>query len=60
MRPLAINSRFIGVYRSSGLNSQPAFPHRFPLAETAAAVQLAGRPTEDSLKILVENGARNR
>jgi L-iditol 2-dehydrogenase len=27
--------------------------HRFPLAETAAAVQLAGRPTKDSLKIIV-------
>jgi L-iditol 2-dehydrogenase len=27
--------------------------HRFPLAETAAAVQLTGRPTKDSLKIIV-------
>jgi L-iditol 2-dehydrogenase len=34
--------------------------HRFPLEQTAAAVQLAGKPTEDSLKIIVENGARNR
>ena len=51
------SSEFIGV---RGSNSQPAFPHRFPLEQTAAAVQLAGRPTEDSLKILVENGARNR
>jgi L-iditol 2-dehydrogenase len=30
--------------------------HRFPLAETAAAVALAARPSEDSLKILVEAG----
>jgi hypothetical protein len=27
--------------------------HRFPLEQTAAAVQLAARPTPDSLKILV-------
>jgi L-iditol 2-dehydrogenase len=105
-RPLAINSRFIGVYRSSHFSlqsrktgSRPAGPafsldlasvcldekdllgsyssdftlqdevarlvfsrrldvrqlisHRFPLEQTAAAVQLAGRPTEDSLKIIV-------
>jgi L-iditol 2-dehydrogenase len=29
--------------------------HRFPLAETAAAVRLAARPTPDSLKIIVDN-----
>lgn len=36
------------------LDVRPLVTHRFPLAETAAAVALAAKPTEDSLKILVE------
>ncbi|MGA3284796.1 MAG: alcohol dehydrogenase catalytic domain-containing protein [Verrucomicrobiota bacterium] len=32
--------------------------HRFPLEQTAAAVALAARPTEDSLKIIVEADVR--
>ena len=39
---------------SRQLDVRRLITHRFPLAETAAAVQLAGRPTEDSLKIIVE------
>ena len=38
---------------SRQLDVRHLITHRFPLAETAAAVQLAGRPTEDSLKIIV-------
>jgi L-iditol 2-dehydrogenase len=38
---------------SRQLDVRSLITHRFPLAETAAAVQLAGRPTEDSLKIIV-------
>ena len=34
--------------------------HRFPLEQTAAAVQLASRPTEDSLKIIVGGTACRR
>jgi threonine dehydrogenase-like Zn-dependent dehydrogenase len=34
--------------------------HRFPLEQTAAAVQLAGRPTKDSLKIIVGGTACRR
>jgi len=45
---------------SRQLDVRSLITHRFPLEQTAAAVQLAGRPTEDSLKIIVENGARNR
>jgi L-iditol 2-dehydrogenase len=35
------------------LDVRPLITHRFPLAETAAAVELAAHPTTDSLKILV-------
>jgi len=35
------------------LDVRPLITHRFPLAETAAAVELAAHPTADSLKILV-------
>ena len=38
------------------LDVRPLVTHRFPLAETAAAIALASRPTPDSLKILVEHG----
>jgi threonine dehydrogenase-like Zn-dependent dehydrogenase len=38
------------------LDVRKLITHRFPLAETAAAVALAARPSEDSLKILVEAG----
>lgn len=38
---------------SRALDVRPLITHRFPLAETAAAVQLASQPTEDSLKIVV-------
>jgi L-iditol 2-dehydrogenase len=42
---------------SRQLDVRSLITHRFPLAETAAAVQLAGRPTKDSLKIIVEGTA---
>jgi L-iditol 2-dehydrogenase len=35
------------------LDVRPLITHRFPLAETAAAVELAAHPAADSLKILV-------
>jgi L-iditol 2-dehydrogenase len=38
---------------SRRLDVRPLISHRFPLEQTAAAVQLASRPTEDSLKIIV-------
>ena len=38
---------------SRQLDVRPLISHRFPLEQTAAAVQLASRPTDDSLKILV-------
>ena len=38
---------------SRQLDVRQLISHRFPLAQTAAAVQLAARPTEDSLKIVV-------
>lgn len=40
---------------SRRLDVRPLITHRFPLAETAAAVQLASRPTPDSLKIVVSH-----
>jgi L-iditol 2-dehydrogenase len=40
---------------SRQLDVRPLVSHRFPLAETAAAVRLAARPTPDSLKIIVDN-----
>jgi L-iditol 2-dehydrogenase len=39
---------------SRQLNVRSLITHRFPLAETSAAVALAARPTEASLKILVD------
>jgi L-iditol 2-dehydrogenase len=42
---------------SRQLDVRDLISHFFPLEQTAAAVQLAGRPTEDSLKILVAAGA---
>ena len=38
---------------SRQLDVRPLISHSFPLEQTAAAVQLAARPTEDSLKIVV-------
>ena len=38
---------------SRRLDVRPLITHRFPLTQTAAAVQLASHPTPDSLKILV-------
>ena len=38
---------------SRQLDVRQLISHRFPLAQTAAAVQLASRPTEDSLKVVV-------
>lgn len=35
------------------LDVRPLITHRFPLAQTAAAVELAAQPTPESLKILV-------
>jgi L-iditol 2-dehydrogenase len=40
---------------SRRLDVRKLITHRFPLEETAAAVALAARPSEDSLKILVES-----
>lgn len=42
---------------SRALDVRPLITHRFPLEQTAAAVALASRPTEDSLKVLVEVGS---
>ncbi len=41
---------------SRQLDVRPLITHRFPLAETAAAVELASHPTPDSLKVLVSHG----
>ena len=38
---------------SRRLDVRPLITHRFPLEQTAAAIALASRPTENSLKILV-------
>ena len=38
---------------SRQLDVRRLITHRFPLAQTAAAVALAANPTEDSLKIVV-------
>ena len=38
---------------SRQLDIRPLITHRFPLAETAAAVELASNPTPESLKVLV-------
>ena len=45
---------------SRQLDVRQLISHRFPLEQTAAAVQLAGRPTEDSLKIIVGGTACRR
>jgi L-iditol 2-dehydrogenase len=45
---------------SRRLDVRSLITHRFPLEQTAAAVQLAGRPAEDSLKIIVEGTACRR
>jgi L-iditol 2-dehydrogenase len=42
---------------SRQLDVRPLITHRFPLAETAAAVELASHPTPESLKILVSQPA---
>lgn len=42
---------------SRKLDVRPLVTHRFPLAETAAAVALAARPQPDSLKVVVEQAA---
>ena len=44
---------------SRQLDVRPLITHRYPLAETAAAVQLASHPTSDSLKVLVTHTARS-
>ena len=44
---------------SRQLDVRPLITHRYPLAETAAAVQLASHPTPDSLKVLVTHTARS-
>ena len=41
---------------SRQLDVRPLITHRFPLAETAAAIALAAHPTPESLKILVAQG----
>ena len=45
---------------SRQLDVRPLITHRFPLAQTAAAIGLASQPTEDSLKIIVEGTACHR
>ena len=40
---------------SRRLDVRSLITRRFPLDQTAAAIQLASHPTEDSLKIIVEN-----
>jgi L-iditol 2-dehydrogenase len=45
---------------SRRLDVRPLITHRFPLAQTAAAIGLASQPTEDSLKIIVEGTACHR
>ncbi|MSU59976.1 MAG: Zn-dependent alcohol dehydrogenase [Pedosphaera sp.] len=40
---------------SRRLDVRPLLTHRFPLAQTAAAVALAAHPTPESLKIMVES-----
>jgi len=42
---------------SRQLDVRDLISHFFPLEQTAAAIALAARPTEDSLKILVAAGA---
>lgn len=42
---------------SRKLDVRPLITHRFPLAETAAAVALAAKPQPDSLKVVVEQRA---
>jgi len=41
---------------SRRLDVRPLVSHRFSLAETNAAIDLAGKPTSDSLKIFVNQG----
>ncbi len=41
---------------SRRLDVRPLLSHHFPLAQTAAAVNLAAHPTPDSLKVLVQVG----
>jgi threonine dehydrogenase-like Zn-dependent dehydrogenase len=41
---------------SRQLDVRDLISHFFPLEQTAAAIALAARPTEDSLKILVADG----
>ena len=43
---------------SRRLDVRPLISHRFPLAETAAAVRLASEPAENSLKIMVGGNLR--
>ena len=42
---------------SRKLDVRPLLTHTFPLAQTAAAVDLAAHPTPESLKVLVTPGA---
>jgi len=42
---------------SRKLDVRRLITHQFPLAHTAAAVELAAHPTADSLKVVVVQGA---
>ncbi len=44
---------------SRRLDVRPLISHRFPLAETASAIALASRSTEDSLKIVVQTDKKS-
>jgi L-iditol 2-dehydrogenase len=48
-----IQSEVARLVFSRRLDVRKLITHRFPLPETAAAIQLASKPTESSLKILV-------
>jgi L-iditol 2-dehydrogenase len=45
---------------SRKLDARRLVTHRFPLAQTAAAIELASRPTAESLKVVVVQGFNER
>jgi L-iditol 2-dehydrogenase len=55
---LTLQSEVARVIFSRRLNVEALITHRFPLEQTAAAVELAGHPTAQSLKVIVDQTGR--
>jgi L-iditol 2-dehydrogenase len=55
---LTLQSKVARIIFSGKLNVEALITHRFPLEQTAAAVELAAHPTAQSLKVIVDQTGR--